>query len=92
MTLNRVAYEHPILFAYFLTEKMQIICILIHTFAYFYLIYMQIENYNMQIYIKQKHHDITINNLQEYLNLISFKQTLAKHHYYHNQMVIFWLN
>lgn len=40
-------------------------------------------------FIEQKHHGITIENLQDYLNLISFKQTLAKHHFYHNQMVIF---
>ena len=40
-------------------------------------------------YIEQKHHGITIDNPQDYLNLINFKQTLAKHHYYHNQMVIF---
>ena len=40
-------------------------------------------------FVKQKHHGITKENLQDYLNLASLKQTLIKHRYYHNQMVLF---
>lgn len=40
-------------------------------------------------FIEQKHHGIAKENIQDYLNLFSFKQTLIKHNFYHNQMVIF---
>lgn len=40
-------------------------------------------------FVEQKHHGITKENLQDYLNLASLKQTLIKHKYYHNQMVLF---
>lgn len=47
------------------------------------------RHFATSFYIEQKHHGITIDNPQDNLNLINFKQALAKHHYYHNQMVIF---
>lgn len=40
-------------------------------------------------FIEQKHHGVTIENLQDYLNLASLKQTMIKHHLYHNEMVLF---
>ena len=40
-------------------------------------------------FVEQKHRGITKENLQDYLNLASLKQTLIKHRYYHNQMVLF---
>lgn len=40
-------------------------------------------------FVEQKHHGITKENLQDYLNLVSLKQMLIKHKYCHNQMVLF---
>lgn len=40
-------------------------------------------------FLENKHRGITYSNMQDYLNLFSLKQTLAKHGYRHNEMVLF---
>ncbi len=40
-------------------------------------------------FLENKHRGITYSNMQDYLNLFSLKQSLIKHNYSHNEMVIF---